>query len=173
MTVTGINHVVLYVRDARRHARFYEQALGFVEVISHPEGAFSFLRAPASQNHHDIAFFSIGDQAGPSTAGTTTVGMYHLAWAVSTLEELAQARDHLSALGCLVGTSDHGVNKSLYARDPDGLEFEVTWVVPAELWGTDEHAAIVRPLEIEGDMSRYGARTPGNTARAASATEHR
>jgi hypothetical protein len=25
--------------------------------------------------------------------------------------------------------SDHGTTKSLYGRDPDGLEFEIAWVV--------------------------------------------
>jgi catechol-2,3-dioxygenase len=173
MTVTGINHAVLYVRDARRTARFYEEALGFREVISEPGGAYAFMRAPGSQNHHDLAFFSIGAQAGPSPAGAGTVGLYHVAWAVSTLEELAEARDKLAALGCLVGASDHGVNKSLYCRDPDGLEFEVTWVVPAERWGAEEHAAIVRPLDIEGDIARYGARTPGNTVAATATPERR
>jgi catechol-2,3-dioxygenase len=161
--VTGINHVVLYVRDARAHARFYHDVLGFDEVISHPDGAFAFMRAPASQNHHDLAFFTIGAQAGASAAGQRTVGMYHVAWAVPTLGELAEVKERLSAKGCLVGASDHGVNKSLYAHDPDGLEFEVTWVTPAALWGTEEHEAIVRALDLDREIARYGAQTPGNT----------
>ncbi len=170
MPVTGINHVVLYVRDARQHARFYNEVLGFVEVISHPDGAFAFMRAPASSNHHDLAFFSVGAEAGPSGAGRTTVGMYHVAWAVPTLAELAEVRERLSAKGCLVGTSDHGVNKSLYAHDPDGLEFEVTWITPASFWGTLEHEAIVQPLDLDREIARYGAMTPGNTELAAASS---
>ena len=59
MSITGMNHAVLYVRDAQRHKEFYEDVLGFVTVIDGP-GPFVFMRAPASQNHHDIAFFTIG-----------------------------------------------------------------------------------------------------------------
>jgi catechol-2,3-dioxygenase len=53
-----------------------------------------------------------------------------------------------------VGESDHGVNKSLYARDPDGLEFEVMYLVPASEWGAEEHQAIVRPLDLDAERRR-------------------
>jgi catechol-2,3-dioxygenase len=155
MAITGMNHVVLYVRDARRSAGFYRDVLGFSLIIDDPQGRFQFLRAPESQNHHDIAFFTIGSGAGPSEAGRSTVGMYHIAWAVKDLAELEAMRVTLTEAGALVGASDHGVNKSLYAVDPDGLEFEVTWVVPPHLWGDEEHEAIIRPLDIAGDAQRY------------------
>jgi catechol-2,3-dioxygenase len=67
----------------------------------------------------------------------------------------------LQEAGALVGTSDHGVNKSLYAVDPDGLEFEVTWVVPPELWGDEENEAIIRPLDIAADTRRYVSQLGG------------
>jgi catechol-2,3-dioxygenase len=155
MAITGMNHAVLYVRDARRNAAFYRDVLGFTTVIEDGGGAFVFLRAPASNNHHDIAFFSIGDHAGASTAGHQTVGMYHIAWEVPTLDDLEAIRERLAEAGALVGASDHGANKSLYAKDPDGLEFEVMWLVPPELWGEEEHEAIVRPLDLAADKRRY------------------
>jgi catechol-2,3-dioxygenase len=161
MAISGMNHAVLYVRDARRSAEFYQRVLGFSTVIEDGQGRFAFLRAPASTNHHDIAFFSIGAEAGASEAGRSTVGLYHIAWAVPTLDDLAAARAQLLAAGALVGESDHGVNKSLYAVDPDGLEFEVTWVVPAHLWGEDETAAIIRPLDIDADRRRYAGQAEG------------
>jgi catechol-2,3-dioxygenase len=155
MAITGMNHAVLYVRDARRNAAFYRDVLGFTTVIEHPDGKFAFLRAPASDNHHDIAFFSIGEQAGASTAGRGTVGLYHIAWEVPSLEDLEAVRLRLVDAGALVGASDHGANKSLYAKDPDGLEFEVMWLVPPELWGEEEHEAIVRPLDLAAEKQRY------------------
>ena len=74
-------------------------------------------------------------------------------------------RDRLAAAGALVGASDHGANKSLYAKDPDGLEFEVCWVVPAELL-TDElraeqKSAMTKPLDLARELARYGADTLG------------
>lgn len=154
MPITRMNHAVLYVRDATITERFYRDVLGFSTVVTHPDGAFVFMRAPASDNHHDIAFFTVGD-LGPSEAGRRTVGMYHIAWEVPTLHELRAMCDNLQQAGALVGTSDHGANKSLYARDPDGLEFEVMWLVPAEHWGETEHQAIVDPLDIDAEIARY------------------
>jgi len=151
-----MNHAVLYVRDASRHQQFYAEVLGFTTVIDGP-GPFVFMRAPKSENHHDIAFFSIGNDAGPSEAGQRTVGMYHLAWEVATLDELEAMRDRLDAAGALIGASDHGANKSLYAKDPDGLEFEVMWLVPAEYWGDEADKAIVRPLDLAADQARFAA----------------
>jgi catechol 2,3-dioxygenase-like lactoylglutathione lyase family enzyme len=74
MSITGMNHAVLYVRDSARHRAFYEEVLDFVTVIETP-GQFAFMRAPRSNNHHDIAFFTIGAGAGPSAAGSETVGV--------------------------------------------------------------------------------------------------
>lgn len=155
MPITGMNHAVLYVRDAARHQAFYEEVLGFETMITHPDNAYVFMRAPASENHHDIAFFSIGDDAGPSEAGARTVGMYHLAWEVPNLEELEAMKNRLEAVGALKGASDHAVNKSLYAVDPDGLEFEVMWLVPPDRWGDAEHQAIIRPLDIDADKTKF------------------
>lgn len=149
-----MNHAVLYVRSSDKHRDFYEKVLGFQSVVT-AEGQYAFMRAPASDNHHDIAFFTIGDGAGPSEAGKQTVGMYHLAWEVGTLAELVEMEAKLTAVGSLKGASDHGVNKSLYCMDPDGLEFEVMWLVPPEFWGEEEHQAIIRPLDLAADVIKF------------------
>ena len=161
MPIRGMNHAVLYVRDAARHQRFYEDVLGFRTVIDGP-GPFVFMRGPASSNHHDIAFFTIGEDAAPSQAGRGTVGMYHIAWEVATLEELEEMQTRLAEAGVLVGASDHGANKSLYAKDPDGLEFEVMWLTPAESWGAEENQAIVRPLDLDADKARFASLGSGD-----------
>ncbi|TPW15004.1 MAG: putative dioxygenase [Acidimicrobiaceae bacterium] len=101
------------------------------------------------------AFFSVGVDAEASRAGHHSVGMYHLAWEVPTLHELQEMRERLSAAGALVGASDHGANKSLYAKDPDGLEFEVMWLVPPEHWGEAEHQAIIDPLDIDAEIAHF------------------
>ena len=155
MPITRMNHAVLYVRDARRTQAFYSDVLGFSTVIEHPDGGYVFMRAPASDNHHDIAFFTVGADAGATQAGKGTVGMYHVAWEVPTLHELEAMRERLTNAGALIGMSDHGVNKSLYAQDPDGLEFEVMWLVPAAHCGSAEHEAIVDPLNIADEIEQY------------------
>ena len=160
MGIVRLNHAVLYVRDAERSATFYEQVLGFRTVHAFPGGAF--LQAPDSTNDHDIAFFTIGPEAGPSAAGRSTVGLYHLAWEVPTLAELSDMSRRLTEVGALVGASDHGASKSLYAHDPDGLEFEVCWIVPADQIDADTPVG-VRPLDLEAEIARFGPATVGGT----------
>ena len=90
----------------------------------------AFLQAEGSTNDHDLGLFAIGEPGGRLTAGRATVGLYHLAWEVDTLAELQRIAAVLTERGALVGASDHGTTKALYAQDPDGLEFEVSWLVP-------------------------------------------
>lgn len=164
MGITRLNHAVLYVRDAERHAAFYGDVLGFQEVTRMPMGGGRtgvFLRAPGSSNDHDIAFFGLGDALGDSTAGRATVGLYHLAWEVPTLRDLAEHARRLSDVGALTGASDHGTTKALYARDPDGLEFEVSWLVPVELLEDGHTVPTIAPLDLDAEIARYGADTQG------------
>jgi catechol-2,3-dioxygenase len=164
MPVTRLNHAVLYVRDVARTREFYENVLGFRTLVWMP-GQAAFFRAPGSTNDHDLGTFQIGEGATASTAGRSTVGLYHLAWEVDTLNELARLRQVLTDRGSLVGASDHVTTKSLYAHDPDGLEFEVCWIVPADRL-TDElvaesRGAHPRPLDLDAEMAQYGAETRG------------
>jgi catechol-2,3-dioxygenase len=152
-----LNHAVLYVRDAERSARFYEDVLGFRRIPLPFPGAV-FMQAAGSNNDHDLGLFSIGDGATPSSAGRQSVGLYHLAWEVDTLTELAAIRDRLAQEGALIGATDHGTTKALYGRDPDGLEFEISWLVPAELIA-DDMGMTSRRLDLEAEIERFGADT--------------
>jgi catechol-2,3-dioxygenase len=161
MPIHRLNHAVLYVRDVDRSVAFYADVLGFRRVMGFRGAAF--LQAPGSTNDHDLGLFELGAGAGPSLAGKATVGLYHLAWEVDTLAELERLAASLAEAGALVGASDHGTTKSLYAHDPDGLEFEVAWVVPADQLGEDALAARERigPLDLEREKRRYGPDTRG------------
>lgn len=158
MPVQRLNHAVLYVRDVERSVAFYSDVLGFRVVMGFPGAAF--LQAEGSSNDHDLGLFQVGEQAGDSGAGRSTVGLYHLAWEVDTLRELRRVAAVLTEHGALVGASDHGSTKALYAHDPDGLEFEVSWLVPADLLGPDVTMRTA-PLDLEADVARYGADTLG------------
>jgi len=162
MAIHRLNHAVLYVRNVGRSVAFYRDVLGF-GVVTDIGGKAAFLRAAASSNDHDLGLFEIGDAAGPSAAGRATVGLYHLAWEVDTLADLDRLRTALAEAGALVGTSDHSTTKSLYGQDPDGLEFEIAWIVPADRLddATIEGRTRIRPLNLERELERYGADTPG------------
>jgi catechol-2,3-dioxygenase len=165
MGVHRLNHAVLFVAEVKRSVEFYTTVLEFRVVNMAPDGfhGAAFLQAPGSTNDHDLGLFELGPQAAPSGAGRSTVGLYHLAWEVDTLAELERLAEKLSMAGALVGSSDHGTTKSLYAKDPDGLEFEVVWLIPANL--LDEQALDARrrigPLNLDREKQRYGAQTRG------------
>ena len=155
MAVKRLNHAVLYVRDVDRSVRFYEEALGFSVKAGFPGAAF--LQVPGSQNDHDLGLFGIGPDAGDNPAGRSTVGLYHLAWEVGTLADLADTREKLVQAGALVGESDHRVSKSLYAKDPSGIEFEVMWRVPAQDWAAElADGEMILPLDLDAAITRWG-----------------
>jgi catechol-2,3-dioxygenase len=161
MAVRRLNHAVLYVRDLAATVDFYRSTLGF-EVRTEIPGRAAFLRAPASANDHDLGVFEVGNAPLPQPP---YLGLYHLAWEVGTLADLAEIRAKLAERGALVGTSDHRVSKSLYAKDPSGIEFEVMWRVPAEDWEQETRGgAMTAPLDLESEQARWGGRVTGAAA---------
>ena len=149
MSIKRLNHAVLYVTDAKVSAAFYGDVLGFETVTNMGDKAF-FLRADGSDNDHDLGLFTVGDRQ----SAAQSVGLYHLAWQVHTLEDLAELRARLVLAGALVGESDHGVSKSLYGKDPDGIEFEIMWAVPKADWPTEIG---IWPLDLDAALHRWSA----------------
>ena len=155
-----LNHAVLFVRDLERSLRFWTDAFGMEIVTRELRANAAFLRLPRSGNHHDLGLFGIGAAAPPRQPGT--VGLYHLAWQVDTIDDLAQARLTLTELGALTGESSHGATKSVYGVDPDGNEFEVMWMLPRAAWGEYEKSAPTSRLDMAAEVARWsGVGTAG------------
>ena len=171
MSVRRLNHAVLYVSNVARSVAFYRETLGF-EIRHEMPGQAAFLRAPGTANDHDLGLFEVGGPPGGagagSPAGRPAPGLYHLAWEVGTLAELAEAARKLNEQGALVGASDHRVSKSLYAKDPDGIEFEVMWRVPAEDWEAELGSGpMIAPLDLDDALARWGEQVTGAAAGSA------
>jgi catechol-2,3-dioxygenase len=154
MPVRRLNHAVLYIRDVARSVDFYTDVFGFEVSVEIP-GRAAFLSSRDTLNDHDLGLFALGEDAPGPEEGR--VGLYHLAWEVGTLGELADTARRLTERGALVGASDHVVSKSLYAKDPDGIEFEVMWRVPREDWPTGDQDMRPRPLDLQAELDRWGA----------------
>ncbi|MGF1431259.1 VOC family protein [Kitasatospora sp. LaBMicrA B282] len=165
MPVRRLNHAVLYIRDVARAVAFYTEVLGFELDVEIP-GRAAFLSSPDSLNDHDLGLFAIGAEAPGPQPGR--VGLYHLAWEVGTLGELAEIGRKLTERGALVGATDHQVSKSFYAKDPDGNEFEVMWRVPRADWPTGDEPGM-RQLDLAAAIDRWGAELATGAA-AGSAT---
>jgi len=151
-TATGLKrlqHVVLWVSNVERSVRFYCDVVGFEVQRRYPNAAF--LKIPGTPDDHNLGLF---EQTGVSRPDERVARMYHSAWEVEDLTDLARAQHRLIEAGSLVGSSNHGVSLSLYAKDPDGLEFEVFWTVPGgKPVGT-------RPLHLEAELARHGVAVP-------------
>lgn len=143
--LTRLQHLVLWVANVERSVRFYVDVLGFEVKMRYPQAAF--LRIPGSPDDHHLGLF---EQAGVGEPDERAARMYHAAWEVGEITDLVRARRRLLEAGALVGSSDHGTSLSLYAKDPDGLEFEVFWTVPGgQPVGT-------RPLNLDAELARRG-----------------
>ncbi|SDT09995.1 Glyoxalase/Bleomycin resistance protein/Dioxygenase superfamily protein [Nocardioides scoriae] len=154
--VVRLNHAVLFVSDLERALEFYTAAFGVEVVAREPRADAAFLRMPRSENHHDLGLFGVGADAPPRQPGT--VGLYHLAWQVDTVEDLEEARTTLVGLGACTGESSHGATKSIYGVDPDGNEFEVMWMLPRADWGELAHSATTERLDLAAEVARWGGR---------------
>jgi catechol-2,3-dioxygenase len=156
MATLGLRHAVLWVTDPQASADFYSEALG-LEVTNSFEGG-AFLSSPNSATDHDLGLFRATEKVG----GPRNTGLYHTAWEVATLAELVEAKARLARMGALVGENNHGMSRSLYCQDPDGIEFEIMWEVPVELYDEGDPSNI--PLDLDADIARWGADRPGRGA---------
>jgi catechol-2,3-dioxygenase len=159
MNVTRLNHAVLFVTDVKRSVSFCRNVFEFESIAEEPGANAAFQRAPASGNRHDLGLFGLGAAAVPRQRGS--VGLYHLAWQVDPIDDLADARARLLEAGALTGESSHGATKSLSGVDPDGNEFEVMWLLPGNAWGEYEHAAGVERLDLPAEVGRWSGVSTG------------
>jgi catechol-2,3-dioxygenase len=158
VAVKELGHLVLYVRDVERSARFYREVLGWEQILpaAGDEGAGSMgFRAAAfssGRTHHELLLIEVGETAQPIPTGRR-VGMYHFGLKVGdTDEELAEAWRRLEEAGAtIVGASDHTVTHSLYIEDPDGNEIELYIDVAGVDWRSDPAliASPIKPLKLE------------------------
>lgn len=155
--VNKIGHIALYVQDLERAARFYTQVLGFQisDVLAGNElpGGAVFIRLNA--DHHGIALFQASKEYRPGA------GLHHVAFEVSTLDELLRVRAQLQRHDVPVhfeGRRRAGVQLAVEFQDPDGHNLEIYWgidqigsggeVRPPEQWkgATSLEAAIADPV---------------------------
>ncbi|MFI5325826.1 MAG: VOC family protein [Candidatus Rokuibacteriota bacterium] len=140
-----LQHLVLWVSDVDRSVRFYCDVLGFEVKARYPNAAF--LRIAGSSEDHHLGLFEQPGVTGPDEGA---VRMYHSAWEVGELPDLARARRRLIVARSLVGSSHPGESLSIYSKYPDVLEFEVFWTVPG---GTPVGT---RALDLDRELSRRG-----------------
>jgi catechol-2,3-dioxygenase len=159
--VDQLGHVVLYVRDAERSARFYREVLGWREILPADAGTesetgaepkrrqYAAFSSPNGRTHHELLLIEVGEAAAAQPPAPR-VGMYHFGVKIGdTDDELREAVARLEATGTrLIGSADHGVTHSLYILDPDGNEVELYIDVADMDWRTDPSLMFSAPKPL-------------------------
>ncbi|HVC69431.1 MAG TPA: VOC family protein [Acidimicrobiales bacterium] len=155
MEVQELGHVVLYVRNVERSARFYGDVLGWRQIMPNGRAATALpvaaFAAPSGRTHHELLLIEVGQDAAPVPHGPR-IGMYHFGIKIGDSDDqLREARGQLEEAGAtVVGASDHTVTHSLYIEDPDGNEVELYIDVPGVDWVNHPElvASPIRPLRL-------------------------
>jgi catechol 2,3-dioxygenase-like lactoylglutathione lyase family enzyme len=171
----GIHHIAIMAGSIKEHIAFFSDVLGcklsaIFDMHGVPGGVHAFLHMA------DDSYFSVVELPGvkdiPIELGATHAGsgagvsapgtMQHLAFKVSSVEDLLAIRDRIRKRGInVLGPMDHGMCHSIYFAGPDNLALEVAtsskeidqryWIDPA----------VVEKVGITGEeLARYKAPDP-------------
>jgi len=118
----GLDHAAIAVSDVERSCRFYERVLGFERL--YPEWDEPIVMGVGETG---IAIFdeSVHPSSAPAGADPPAVRILHIAFRVDR-DGFEAARRELPGEGVEAKLSDHGLSHSLYIRDPDGHQIELT-----------------------------------------------
>jgi catechol 2,3-dioxygenase len=140
-----LGHVNLFVRDAERSKKWYEDVLG-LHTYEYRPGWAAFMSADREQSH-EVALMQLGPQAPLQEKGQ--VGLNHMAWRLDSLADLKEFYQHLKDINVPIGrVADHGISLGIYLRDPDGNGVEVYYEMPRAEWPREDH---VFTRELMGD----------------------
>ncbi len=121
----GLTHIALAVRDPKRSLRFYHSVLGVIPVWQSEDCIQA--QTPGSR---DVLVF----ERTPRNAGKRG-GVAHFGFRLTTPTDITAAIQAVHDAGGKV--IDHGEfvpgEPYLFARDPDGYEFEIWYEIPTAL----------------------------------------
>jgi catechol 2,3-dioxygenase-like lactoylglutathione lyase family enzyme len=132
--ILGAHHAAYRCRDAEQTIWFYRDVLGLPasgitldEVTGtgeHDPYMHLFFKM---KNGDYIAFFDAPASADPAWFARKPSFDMHLAFEVADEAEMAAMQERINAFGIsALGPVDHGMVKSVYMYDPNGIQVEVT-----------------------------------------------
>jgi catechol 2,3-dioxygenase-like lactoylglutathione lyase family enzyme len=122
MQLEGIDHVALAVHDIEQSAKWYIDVLGFERLH---EGMWDHVPTFIGKGNTGIALFPMSSHAGPASSARSGIRMLHLAFRANRENFLATQRK-LKKRGIKFEFQDHEISHSIYFRDPDGHQLEIT-----------------------------------------------
>jgi catechol 2,3-dioxygenase-like lactoylglutathione lyase family enzyme len=122
MQLDGIDHVALAVSDVERSVQWYIDVLG---LERQHEGMWNGIPAFVGKGNTAIALFPSNSSARPPSSSRRDIGMLHLAFRAN-YDGFLTAQEELRRRGIKFEFQDHEISHSIYFRDPDGHELEIT-----------------------------------------------
>jgi catechol 2,3-dioxygenase-like lactoylglutathione lyase family enzyme len=120
MQLEGIDHVAMGVRDVDRSAKWYIDVLGFKRLH---EGMWNGVPTFIGKGNTGIALFPANQEV--KTSAHREVRMLHLAFRADR-ENFLVAQSELQKREIKFEFQDHEIAQSIYFRDPDGHQLEIT-----------------------------------------------
>ena len=170
-TPTGINHLVLNVRDIAESHHFWSDLLGFQQVgelkpsENRPPMTMRFYSGVVDDvNHHDLALVErqgLPEPPDPWSMYEGSSAINHIAITYPDRDTWMRQVQYLKDQGVKVNLRvDHGMTHSIYINDPNGYGVEVLYELPAEVWRHDidgalNYAVRLPPEDELSDSTEY------------------
>jgi catechol-2,3-dioxygenase len=121
-TLEGLDHAALAVRDVERAANWYMEVLGFERRFP---GMWKGVPVFIGLGTTALALFPAKEDDANARPDRAAIRILHLALRADRENFLAAQRD-LTSRGIAFQFEDHEVSHSIYFRDPDGHQLEIT-----------------------------------------------
>jgi catechol 2,3-dioxygenase-like lactoylglutathione lyase family enzyme len=118
----GIDHVALSVRDIERSVQWYIDVLGFEK---RHQGMWDGVPNFIGKGNTALALFPVRETENRMAPRRAAITMLHLAFRTNRANFL-KAQKELNERGIKFHFQDHEISHSIYFRDPDGHELEIT-----------------------------------------------
>jgi len=155
VTPSGLNHLVLNVRNMDESHTFWTEIVGLKQVgqlkpradrPNPPNMRFYSCDHSGKMNHHDIALVeNTALPEPPKEWGMfgTPVAVNHIAIALPNREAWLRQLEYLQEKGVKFNRRvEHGMTHSLYINDPNGYGVELLYELPRKVWEGDIDAAL-------------------------------
>lgn len=141
MTISGINHVTLLVRDLELSHSFYTNVLGLKRVGQRTHMYFY----SSGRFIHELALMHY-----PTFQNNNSNGLVHLCFNVPDEQSLSELYQQYQSSGIQTsGGVNHIIMHSFYMSDPDGYIIEIGMDRPEHEWANhDRPFEEDRPLDL-------------------------
>jgi catechol 2,3-dioxygenase-like lactoylglutathione lyase family enzyme len=120
--IDALDHVALSVRDVARSAQWYVEVFGFKRLH---EDKWNGIPVFVGNGDAAIALFPAAEEVGSASADRGAVRTLHFAFRTDR-KNFSRAQDELKKRAIPFEFQDHDISHSIYFRDPDGHQIEIT-----------------------------------------------